>query len=814
MKKFIIAFALQIVAASLLNAQQIKGTVKDEKGKLVSAATVSLLQAHDTSVVKLAITNEGVYSFEKIQPGSFLISISYVGYQTVFSEKFTYQGQVITVPEMVLAAPAGNLQAITVVARKPVIEVKANKTILNVEGTINATGTDALELLRKSPGVMVDNDEKLSINGKNGVRVYIDNKPTPLNGQDLSSYLKSIPAAQIEAIEIINNPSVSYEAGGSAGIINIRMKKNKAIGFNGSVNAGVSISQNARYDAGFSLNYRSRKVNVFGTYNYNRGKIQSEFSLHRVVLDTAFDQQNRIEQQKNSHHFKTGLDYTLNAKSTIGVMVNGSFSNPTIINLNITPISHYPTGKVDRILAAGNFNRQKNNNINANANYNYKDSRGRSLIVNGDYGYYSIRQNQVQPNYFFDVKDSTELYHRNYVIVSPTAIDIYSLKADYEQNFAKGRLGIGGKTGYVKTNNDFNQYNADGDKIELDKDRSNFFGYKENVNALYVSYSRELQGFTIQGGLRAEQTALKGNLRGYKKTGVDYTNDYSSFSQDYIDFFPNVTVTISPKAQNQFALAYSRRIDRPVYQDLNPFEYRINEYTFHKGSIELRPQYTNTVSLAHTYKFKLNTTLSYSHVKDMFGQVVDTAQGVKGFLLNRNFASQDITSLNISYPFQYKKYSLFTNVNTYYSKYKANDGTNRNINLAIWAVNIYAQNSFRFGKGWTAELSGFYTSPSIWQGSLKTASMWSADAGIQKQVLKGKATIKTSVSDVFKTLKWSATSYFAGQDVAVAGSQDSRQFKLNFTYRFGNNQVKAARQYKTGAEEENNRTKSNGGLGH
>jgi hypothetical protein len=201
-------------------------------------------------------------------------------------------------------------------------------------------------------------------------------------------------------------------------------------------------------------------------------------------------------------------------------------------------------------------------------------------------------------------------------------------------------------------------------------------------------------------------------------------------------------------------------------------------------------------------------------VKDVFGQLVDTAQGIKGYLVNSNIASQDITNLNVSYPFQFKNYSLFTNVNAYYSRYQADFGAGRDLSLDVWAVNIYSQNSYRFGKGWSAELSGFYSSPSIWQGTLKTASIWSADAGIQKQILKGNGTVKASVSDVFKTMKWSATSNFAGQDVAVAGRYDSRQIKLNFTYRFGNKNIKAARQVKTGVEEESNRTQSSSGLGH
>ena len=435
-------------------------------------------------------------------------------------------------------------------------------------------------------------------------------------------------------------------------------------------------------------------------------------------------------------------------------------------------------------------------------------------MVNADYGYYNNKQDQAQPNTFFDATGKNELFRRNYFITSPTRIDIYSFKADYEQNLLKGKIGIGGKAGLVKTKNDFNQYNEAGKEWQLDKDRSNFFAYKENVNAAYINYSRNLKVIALQAGVRAEQTNIEGTLRNFKSAGAEYIEETTTFKKNYVDFFPSVSLTLAPKSKNQFALAYSRRIDRPVYQDLNPFEYRINEYHYHKGSTALRPQYTNTVSITNTYNYKLNTTLSYSHVKDVFGQLVDTAQGVKGYLVNSNIATQDITNLNISYPVQFKKYSLFTNVNTYYSKNKADFGAGRNINLDVWAVNIYAQNSYRFAKGWTAELSGFYSSPSIWQGTMKTSSIWSADAGVQKQILKGNGTIKASISDVFKSFKWSATSNFAGQDVAVAGRYDSRQFKLNFSYRFGNQKLKASRQYKTGLEDESNRAQSTGGLGH
>ena len=333
----LLATALQIFAMVALNAQQISGTVKDGQGNGISNATVSLMKAKDSSIVKLALSKEGAFSFSQVSPDSLLVSISYIGQQTFYSDKFSFNGNAITLPAFTLQSASVQLQAVTVLARKKLVDIKPDRTILNVEGTINSTGSDALELLRKSPGVTVDNDEKLSINGKTGVQVYIDNKPSPLNGQDLSNYLKSIPSGQIEAIEIIHNPGAMYAAAGSGGIINIRLKKSKTMGFNGSVNAGISVSKNARWEEGLSLNYRKGNLNAYASYNANVGKQESEWRLQRTIKDTSFDQRNKIVNDRHNFAFKAGLDYSLNQKSNIGVMVNANSSYPKTYNRNTTP---------------------------------------------------------------------------------------------------------------------------------------------------------------------------------------------------------------------------------------------------------------------------------------------------------------------------------------------------------------------------------------------------------------------------------------------------------------------------------------------
>ncbi len=793
-------------------AQQITGIIKDEQGKALQGATVSLKRVKDSSVAKLAVTNlTGIYTFSNIAIGSYFVHSSYIGYGIKNSPAFEVLGEsAINAPEISMSKSSASLIDVTITAFKPMIEVKADKTILNVEGSVNAIGQDALELLRKSPGVLVDKDENLSLSGKNGVQVYVDGRPTPLSGADLAAYLKTLQSSTIEAIEIITNPSAKYEAAGNAGIINIRLKKNKSLGTNGAVNAGYNIGIYSKYNGGISLNHRNKKINAFGNYNYNDSRNEMFVNSYRKQLDTLFDQTGIMINDGQSQNFKGGVDYFINNKSTIGVMMNGNIGQSLFSNTSSTPISYIPSSELVKTLIAQNFTMSDRKSGNLNLNYKYSVVGGTDFNVDADRGLYRIKSDQRQPNEYFD-KSGVSFNKREYNFIAPTDIDIYSLKTDYEQNFKKGRLGFGGKTAFVKTSNVFDRYDITPVSRLYDSVRSNSFNYKENINALYVNYNKAYKGFMVQLGVRMENTNLEGISDGYKWNGSKFMTAKDGFKRNYTDFFPSAAVTFNKKPTNQWGLRYSRRIDRPAYQDLNPFEFKIDEYTFQKGNINLRPQYTNSFAVTNTYKYTLNTTLNYSHVNDVFTQLIDTAEKSKSFITKKNLATQDVVSLNVSYPFSKKWYSVFSNLNANYSHYKANFGTGRTVDLDAYAFNIYQQHTFKLGKDYTGEISGFYTSPSIWQGTFKSISMWGIDAGLSKVIFKGKGNAKIGVSDIFKTMQWGGTSNFAGQFIRANGGWESRLFKINLTYRFGSNLVKAARQRKTSQEEENQRVSGDGG---
>lgn len=810
--KLLAALALLLTCQITTQAQQISGTVNEETGKPVDKATVSLLKASDSSIVKLNATKSGNYAFETAPNGRYLVMATNVGYVPTYSSAFDYKGTPVKLKDIVLEKASTQLAGVVVTAKRPLVEVKADKMVVNVEGTINATGNDGIDLLRRSPGVIVDKDDNISMMGKSGVEVYIDGKPSPLKGSDLGNYLRSLQSSSIESIELITNPSAKYEAAGNAGIINIKLKKDKTLGTNGTVTAGYNVGIYSKYNGGISLNHRTKKFNIFGNYNYSQGLNGNNVQLYRDVADSIFDQHTNLKNKLHSHNIKAGADYYINKKSTIGIVANSVLSSNGFYSTGPMSITPKATGITDRTLYANTSADGKRNNYSLNGNYRYADTSGHELNVDLDYARYDNNTDQHISNIYYQGAGGTIIDKNLYSMYTPTGIDIYSIKTDYQQRFLKGTLGYGLKLGWVNTDNNFQRFNNNVTPAQFDRDNSNKFDYKENVNAAYVNYNRQYKGFMIQAGLRAENTHSHGRSTGevWDSNSSQYVPYDSSLNRNYTDLFPSAAFTINKNPMKQWNFTYSRRIDRPNYSALNPFVMALNDYTYQKGNTQLMPQYTNSFGVTYTYKYKLNTTLNYSHVKDLFAQIVDVTDQSKSFQTTKNLASQDVVSLNISYPFSYKSYSLFTNLSSNYSKFKANYGPNREINADAFAMNLFTQSTLKFAKTWTAELSTLYLSPFVWQGAFKGKAMGFVDAGLQKTVLKGQGTLKASVSDIFKTMHFRGSSNYAGQIVNVNANWESRQFKLNFTYRFGNAQIKAARQRKTGLDEEKSRTGDSG----
>lgn len=816
---FILPLFTFCLAVSVATAQKISGSALQADGSVAAFATVLLYQAADSVMAKGAITDDaGKFELENVAAGRYYLNVKLLGAGLAVSPVFDYNGQDKVLETLKLEQSSTELAQVTVVARKPIVKVKADKTILNVEDNINAQGQNALELLRKAPGVTVDNNDNITLKGKNAVRFQIDGRDVPMDSKELAALLKGMRAEDIAAIEMITNPSAKYDASGNAGIINFKTKKNKNLGTNGTVGGEAVYGESLKGGGNLTFNHRNQKFNVFGTYSNHFGDWHNEMHLIRDQQGSQtnpdlpnydpsrrYDQRSVMKDNNNNHNYKIGSDFFLNSKHTVGFIVDGRHAHGPWENQARTGISLLESPDVlETVLVASNRQRQNRDNFNVNLNYRFADTTGHELTVDANRGTYRYRADSYQPNRYYNATEQELLSENIYRNNTPTDINITILKADWEQKLWKGKLGIGFKMNQVETDNTFDFFKVEDDISVIDTSRSNRFVYHEMVNAGYVNYNVQIKKWGVQAGLRAEHTDWKGEL-----TSLQAGKD-EMLSNQYLSWFPSAAVTYALNPKNQFNLTYSRRIDRPSYRDLNPFEDRLDELSFRKGNPFLRPQFTHSVELTHTFMGFLNSTFGYSHTNDVFSEYIDTASNGVSFLRQGNIAQQDNYSLNISCPIPIAKWwQGFVSVTGVISSFDANFREGFAYSESFKTVNIFSEHTFRLPKGWQFQVSGWYNSPTIWQALFRSKAMGAMDLGVRKQILHEKGTISLSVGDVLGTAGWRSVNDFTpGLYMKGRGNWESQTVKLNFSYRFGNNEIKGSRQRKTGTEDVNSRIKS------
>lgn len=798
MKHLCFLFLLFCFFASAQNAT-ISGKVEFENGEKIPTASVLLYLENSQTLLKAIVTDsDGSFLFKAVKSGKYIIKVSYLGYQNYTSNLINSIDGNFVVPTIRLTKKSEELKEVVVKKQKPMVQVLADKTVFNVENTLNATGTSGFELLRKAPGVVIDNNENLIVEGKSGVLIYIDGKQSFLAGTDLTDYLKTIQASDIEAIEIITQPSSKYDAAGNAGIVNIKLKKNKNYGTNGTISSGFNFGRFGTSVNSISFNNRNKKNNFFGNYSNRFGRNYNFINIKREQSNTLFDSKSSTVNQVNANNLKFGYDYYANSKNTFGVVVSGNFNNSFSNGRTRTPIKEINATTIDSILIARNDGRNQNYNLYSNLNYRYQDTSGRTFNSDFDYGRYSSDRSVFQPNLYFNNTESQVLSESINSQNTPISIDILSLKSDYEQKLFKGKFGVGFKTSLVKTDNTFDVFDFENGTPTFDTNRSNQFKFNENINAVYVNFNRLYKKINFQVGLRVENTNSEGNLLSTQQ------NENDRVKRNYTDFFPSGGVTYQVNSNNSFAFLLTTRIERPSYQSLNPFENQLDELSFQKGNPFLRPQYTTNVKFSHTYKFSLNTNISYSYITDFFAQITEAVGDSKNFLIARNVANQEIINLGFSYPFKLKEWwNVYMSVNAFQSKYIPTSDSFTGI--TVKTMSLYGQNNFTLPNGFNLEVSGWFSSPSVWGGTYLTKSLGSLDIAIQKQFLSKKLTTRLAFSDVLFTSPWDGRANFPNLVIRGNGGSDSRQVRVNLSYNFGSDKIKNAQNRKTGLEDEKSR---------
>lgn len=790
------------------NNFSISGKIKDSKSEPLLGAYLMLFR--DTTLQRTCVTDaDGKFVVEPVTTGDYTIKVSSVGYNNYTTEVIHVVNNT-TLPDISMQEQKGQLGEVTIQAQKPFIEVKADKIIVNVENSIVSAGSSVMDVLQRSPGVNVDNNDNISLKGKQGVVIWIDGRPTPMQGADLATVLRSMPSGSIDKIELISNPGARFDAAGSAGIINIKTKKDKRLGVNGSATINYGQGKYPKYGAGLNLNYRNKKFNVYANYNFAYRYWFNHLLLNRKFLDTAkgfedrqlfrYDQDNYALFNFRNHIANAGVDYSLSSKTSIGLAFSVSTNNfdPKADNVSRALDNN------DALLY--NFNttgRHNNFYYNYSGNLNLKhdfDSSGRILGVDVDYAAFGNKSNQ---NFIttYRAPDGSE-YQPDYFLKSNLdgVTSIQSIKADYVQPLsAKARLEVGVKASIAKADNEPLFYEMVNGDYTLDQKRSNHFIYKENINAGYLTLNKEWTKWSTQLGLRVENT----NAQWEQKT----TNQ--QYDTSYTQLFPSLAFQYHLTPKQDLGLTFSRRIERPNYQQLNPFKYFIDKTTYREGYPYLQPASFYSAELSHTFNQRFVTTFTYGINKGVITEVIQPSDTEDSITVqtNKNLDQMTFVGLSGAYPFQFTKWwSNVTNFNVYYALYEGNIA-NTPLRNGKPTFDFNTNNTFLLPGNFSAELGLFYQARQLY-GYLDVKPLWMLNAGIQKHLFNRKATIRLNVQDIFFTGYPRATSNYTGYREDFIAERETRVANISFVYRFGKNTVAPVRKRSGGAEEEKNRAAS------
>ncbi len=806
--KLFILLSLCLSVNKLWAQQTVSGQVLIADNQPADAASVALVTTTDSSVVKMTLSDEqGRFAFDNITAGDYRLWITMVGYKEYKSELVTIKGQGVTLPPLTLEQNDTRLQEVNVVARKPFIERKVDRTVVNVDALIANTGTTALEVLEKSPGVRVDQNGGISLKGKDGVIIFIDDKPTYLSGNDLQQYLRSLPSSALEQIELMPNPPARYDAAGSAGIINIKTKKNRARGINGNFSLNYGQGKYARSNNSLNLNYREGKFNLFTTLSYNRQNSFNDLDIYRRYKNadestrSYFMQNTYIRRKGDAFTGKLGADFNADEHNTIGILLNGSSVTGTETNDNTSNILN-ALEQTDSVIKALNTEKNKFRNAGVNLNYRHKfDKAGREFSADLDYIFYKTGSEQIFNNsgYLSDGSPTTKDALTGSL---PATLNIYTAKADYTHPLQSGYvLSAGAKTSYIKTDNlaiyDYTVNNV----TRPDYDKSNHFIYKEQISAGYLNLNKEYKRLSVQLGLRLEHTGSNGHQLG------NVMKPDSVFKRSYTNLFPTLFLLykLDSAADHQISFNFGRRINRPYFQDLNPFISPLDKFTYYVGNPFLKPAFINSLELSYTFKNMITAGLSYGHVKDEVNETIEIQNGTY-YSRPGNLGSNTSISFTLDAVWEPASwvrlhcYNEVSNIHTRSDFYTGRLDTRG----TFWFVQPDVQ--FQLGKGWTAEASGVYNTD-ITNAQFISGANGKINAGVQKT--QGNMTFKLSLLDIFYTaVNKGIINNLANTEASYYNKLDTRQAVLTFSYRFGRELGGDRRHSTTGAESEKNRVKN------
>jgi outer membrane receptor protein involved in Fe transport len=763
----------------------VSGTVQDAAGQALPFATAVLLHLPDSAVAASQTTTlQGTFQFERVAAGRYCLRTLALGYRAG-RVPVAVGSQPVQVPPLRLAAAATALKEVVVQGRPPLLEQHADRTVVNLD-RLNTAGDNALEALRKIPGITLDREEHLQYRGSGSVLVLIDGKQSYLTGEALSQYLKTIPAAQLSQVELLPNPPASLDAAGTAGVINIRTRRSRLPGLTGTVTGTAAKTRYDRASASTNLAYNVGKVRSFGRAGLGYSDSYNNLSITRQIRDTTFSQQNYWHPLTRSLNYAVGADVALTKRQTLGGQVRGSYGTADV-QVSSASVATTASGQETGRLAMSNPKSDFSRNVALNLNYRLAlDTLGRELTADADLVQGASGGGQDFLPLSAPPAGAAGALVGRQRSQEASDVTIRALKADYVHPLpGHWRAEAGAKMSAVTTRSSIAFERLGGAPAEwrLDTTRTNSFRYDERIVAGYATLSTTLNKLELKAGLRGEHTHSVGES---PTTG-------QRVGRDYFQLFPTAFASYQFGPHDQLSVSAGRRISRPSYQSLNPFLNYTDAYTVMQGNPFLAPSLARSFELNYLHRGFQVLALSYLLETDVVNDVATQNDQTKVTTTRPMNLDQALT-LTLSsggHTDLAKWWGMDNQVQVAYGEVRA-QVADQLVLLRRWGAAASSNHTFSLPQHYQLLVGGDYSGPSV-NGLFTLRASGSVNLGVRKQLWQERAVLSLKVSDLFYTNGWFSALHYQNINTDWVNRYDSRRLTVSFTYKLGGGKTHAAR---------------------
>lgn len=748
--KMCILIVLLIQTISISAQSVISGRITDKDGIPTAGATIVLLNHADSTYITGTTSDlDGRYKISNLKPDNYIVSFSMMGLKTVNLPQEVKENTKNELSDIILEEDSYMLSAVTVTGKRPPVKIEPGKMTVNLSSALLSTDGNILDALRKLPGVIVQDDGTVILNGKSGANVLIDDKLTYLSGENLINYLRSIPTESVDNIELISQASSKYDAASSAGIINIQKKKIKEQGINIAASAAVERGKRTRGNESLSLSFRHNKLNMYVDYSNYWGKDIIELIVsgnyvdlpNAEMLDLRKDFVSDFRRKSGGHYVKTGLDYDFSDKLTVGTYFSSNWTDRGKKELTVSDFFTKNGVESDSTLTAFSKTDNKHTNLTGGANMLYKFGKTGKWDTSFDYQLFNQKDDHLLESSFEThikpVKEDT--------LSGKTKgdIKIYSGQTNLSYDISE-KFGIAGglKSVFVNIDNNALYKNLIAGNWQEDSSLSSSFGYKENINAAYFQFKAKWSPrFSTELGLRLENTNTKSN---YSTALQD-----STFNKNYTHLFPTLMAQYQLSENHSFSMVYGRHILRPNYRSMNPFVEVRDLFIHEQGNTDLKPELIDNIEISWLYKKRYSFNAFYSHRSNPISLSFLVEDNSLVLIMPMNLSSNHSfglrAGLNNLKPFSW--WTAHINGTLTYKKFDWSFSGKTFKNETVTPM-IHISNQFALPYGWGAEANGFYSGKMI-EGQTRVEPIWTVSLGVRKNLLNEKLSLYIYAHDIF-----------------------------------------------------------------